>query len=150
MIHLGDCGTRSAIVQRLALLTPQNRAHVGTNDCASGGVPPQRFVPLCTGPQAREQGERPLQRTLIKWIALYVPIAWPKGVPTRPEMEQGVGGTAPREFALDRAQLAASSRSLPATREFPVEHPIFGRLTTQQWMRWGYRHMDHHFRQFGI
>ena len=34
----------------------------------------------------------------MKWVALYAPIPWPKGVPTRPEMDQYVGGTAPFEF----------------------------------------------------
>jgi hypothetical protein len=29
-------------------------------------------------------------------------------------------------------------------------HPMFGPLTRREWMLWGYRHMDHHFRQFGI
>jgi len=29
-------------------------------------------------------------------------------------------------------------------------HPLFGRLTTAEWGRWGYRHMDHHLRQFGV
>jgi hypothetical protein len=29
-------------------------------------------------------------------------------------------------------------------------HPILGRLSRGQWMRWGYRHMDHHLRQFGV
>src|SRR5215510_3400288 len=28
-----------------------------------------------------------LQSTVIKWIALYVPLPWPAGVPTRPEMD---------------------------------------------------------------
>ena len=29
-------------------------------------------------------------------------------------------------------------------------HPIFGPLTTSQWMRWGYLHVYHHLRQFGV
>src|SRR5277367_6362031 len=40
-------------------------------------------------------------RKLFKWVALRAPLKWPKGVPTRPEVEQGVGGTAPTEFFLD-------------------------------------------------
>jgi hypothetical protein len=28
-------------------------------------------------------------------------------------------------------------------------HPIFGRMTEAEWMRWGYLHTDHHLRQFG-
>ena len=33
-----------------------------------------------------------LQRTLVKWIALYLPVRWPPGIPTRPEIDQQVGG----------------------------------------------------------
>jgi hypothetical protein len=31
---------------------------------------------------------RPLQRSVVKWIALDAPIRWPKGLPTRPEMQR--------------------------------------------------------------
>jgi hypothetical protein len=31
-----------------------------------------------------------------------------------------------------------------------ARHPIFGELTEREWMRWGYLHTDHHFRQFGV
>ena len=27
---------------------------------------------------------------------------------------------------------------------------IFGAMTTERWKRWGYLHMDHHLRQFGV
>jgi hypothetical protein len=29
-------------------------------------------------------------------------------------------------------------------------HPIFGRMSDAAWLRWGYLHMDHHLRQFGV
>jgi hypothetical protein len=45
------------------------------------------------------------QRTVVKWDALYLPVRWPKGVPTRPEVEQGAGGRPPRAFDVDCAAL---------------------------------------------
>jgi hypothetical protein len=30
------------------------------------------------------------------------------------------------------------------------EHPLFGRLPSGAWGLLGYRHVDHHFRQFGV
>jgi Protein of unknown function (DUF1569) len=36
----------------------------------------------------------------------------------------------------------------PSAAERPA-HPIFGRMTEEEWMRWGYLHVDHHLRQFG-
>jgi hypothetical protein len=91
-------------------------------------------------------------RTLIKWIALYAPMQWPKGVPTMPEVDQLKGsGTKPAGFDADHASLVALFERFagrdPASIYAP--HPGFGPLTHDQWQRWGYLHMDHHLRQFG-
>jgi len=91
-----------------------------------------------------------LQSTLIKWIALYAPLQWPRGVPTRPEVDQEVGGTKPSHFAADVTQLEMLVE-LITTRKgcFGPTHPIFGNMSDTDWMRWAYLHMDHHLRQFG-
>jgi hypothetical protein len=67
-------------------------------------------------------------------------------------MDQLRGGTRPVEFARDTAGLALAIKQFaqrPKTFEF-ARHPIFGELTEWEWMRWGYLHADHHFRQFGV
>jgi len=91
-----------------------------------------------------------LQSTVIKWIALYAPLKWPRGVPTRPEVDQEVGGTKPSHFAADVTQLEMLVE-LITTRKgcFGPTHPIFGNMSDTDWMRWAYLHMDHHLRQFG-
>ena len=93
-----------------------------------------------------------LNRTLIRWVALHAPLRWPKSTPTRPEMDQLGGGTSPIEFSHDKATLAAAiDRFGRKPQNFPFcRHPIFGDLTEWEWMRWGYLHADHHFRQFGV
>jgi hypothetical protein len=30
-----------------------------------------------------------------------------------------------------------------------TSHPMFGKMSAKDWMRWGYLHADHHLRQFG-
>ena len=91
-----------------------------------------------------------LQRTLIKFLALRAPMKWPRGTPTRPEVEQGVGGTAPVEFERDRAELLSLiDRFCSSAIDPKIQHPFFGPMTRQEWMRWGYLHADHHLRQFG-
>lgn len=102
-------------------------------------------------------GQRPispatslLQRTLVKWIALYAPVKWPQGVPTRPEVDQEVGGTPPSNFGADVTQLEMLVE-LITTRKGCFDgqqHPIFGSMSDADWMRWAYLHMDHHLRQF--
>jgi hypothetical protein len=89
-------------------------------------------------------------RTVVKWDALRVPMKWPKNVPTRPELKQGVGGTCPTEFDADRRELLALVERFKRTSvEAMPGHPMFGRMTEFEWRRWGYLHADHHLRQFG-
>ena len=92
-----------------------------------------------------------LQRTIVKWIALYVPLAWPAGIPTRPEIDQELGGTKPVDFAQDVAQLEALLEYITTQpRAFDWQlHPIFGEMSESACLRWGYLHVDHHLRQFG-
>ena len=37
---------------------------------------------------------------------------------------------------------------LPYTR--CGRHPVFGGMTREEWLLWGYAHVDHHLRQFGL
>jgi hypothetical protein len=93
----------------------------------------------------------PFTRSLLKWIALYGPGHWPQGIRTRPEMDQEIGGTRPDDFARDRERLEQVIERFARTdRECPVyRHPMFGRMSKEQWMRWAWLHTDHHLRQFG-
>jgi hypothetical protein len=92
-------------------------------------------------------------QTLVKWIALRVPLPWPSDIPTRPELDQVLGGgTKPVEFAKDVAELGGLVERLtePGAVVDGRVHSFFGRLSRSEWLRWGYLHMDHHLRQFGV
>jgi Protein of unknown function (DUF1569) len=91
----------------------------------------------------------PLQRSVAKWVALRSPFRWPHGIPTRPELEQGNGGgTPPSEWDADCAALSHRIAEFANRQQF-ARHPIFGNMSQPEWLIWGYRHVDHHFRQFG-
>ncbi len=90
-------------------------------------------------------------RHVIKWIALYVPMRWPAGVPTVAEFDWRTAGAPPGAFADDVATLARLLEQVRARGgggPWP-RHPIFGGMTERAWLRWAYLHMDHHLRQFG-
>ena len=92
-----------------------------------------------------------VQRTIIKWIALYAPVRWPAGIPTPVEIDQEVGGTRPQEFAVDVARVESLLRRFAEERRATrPAHPVFGPMSRRAWLRWGYLHADHHFRQFGL
>lgn len=87
----------------------------------------------------------------LKWMVLYMPMKWPPGVPTRPEIDQFVGGTPPSQFEADMRSLLASIEKFtgqPRLYKF-VPHPMFKVMSEAEWMRWAYLHTDHHLRQFG-
>jgi len=90
-------------------------------------------------------------RTILKAVALQLPARWPPGIRTAPELDQRIGGTKPVAFAADVAELEALMSAIvaaPATLD-RRPHPLFGPMSSAEWLRWGYLHMDHHLRQFG-
>jgi len=93
----------------------------------------------------------PFSRTFVRWIALHSGLPWPHGVKTRPEVDQEIGGTKPVEFGSDRQQLEGLIEQFAARSGHDLQpHPMFGRMTTTEWQHWGWRHTDHHLRQFGV
>lgn len=88
-------------------------------------------------------------RTVMKWGGLHLPIPWPHGIPTRPEMSQEIGGTPPADWNADCAELRRWIVQFPGWTKFE-QHPMMGALTVDEWRIWGFRHVNHHFRQFGV
>ena len=75
---------------------------------------------------------------------------WPHGVKTRPEVDQEAGGTKPVGFGRDRRELEALIEQFAQRGGADLQpHPMFGRLSTEEWQRWAYLHTDHHLTQFG-
>src|ERR1700738_700722 len=50
---------------------------------------------LCVGEKTASDVSGVLQRTLVKWVALRLPVQWLKNIQTVPEGKQGVGGNLP-------------------------------------------------------
>lgn len=89
-------------------------------------------------------------RTIVKYIALHTTLAWPKGLKTRPEVDPFAAGTKPSDFQRDRDKVIALLRRFASGEARYSRHPIFGPLTREEWLVWGYRHTDHHLRQFAL
>ena len=139
------------VLVRLRALRPDSARRWGRMS------PHQAVCHLCdsfcmsTGTKSVSDASGPFQRTVMKWVALYLPVPWPPGIPTRPELDQAVGGTKPSGFAADVARLEELVE-LVTTEPQSFDwhpHPYFGSMSHAAWLRWGYLHMDHHLRQFG-
>jgi Protein of unknown function (DUF1569) len=141
---------RDSIAQRISTLTPGDQRRWGkmSVDQMVCHVCDSYLVVL--GEKSVSPATGFFQRTIMKWVALNTPTKWPKGVKTRPEIEQGIGGTPPMEFEQDKAALlAVFDRFCSSSTKLAEAHPFFGSMTRSEWMRWGYLHADHHLRQFG-
>jgi hypothetical protein len=137
------------VIERLAELRADSERRWGKMTCHQMIVHLSDAFLCAMGERKASAAKPPLPRAVMKWGALYFPMRWPQGLPTRPEMEQGAGGTAPVEFAEDREKLGGLMERF-VKRDFEwAEHPIFGVMSEKDWMRWGYLHCDHHLRQFG-
>lgn len=93
----------------------------------------------------------PFPSRLFKWGCLWVPIPWPKGFKTLPEIDQQKKGACSSAFDSDRAELRdLIHRFTSGPRDFRwPDHPYLGHMSEKEWMRLGYLHADHHLRQFG-
>ena len=90
------------------------------------------------------------KRTILKPLALWVPIPWPHGFKTRPEMDQQQGGTPPVEFTSDLDELRILYERFCAQEGEFAPHAMFGQMSRTERMRYTYLHFDHHLRQFGV
>ena len=100
----------------------------------------------------------PLGHLKVKWVPISL-IGWlwkgvitdgkpfRRGVPTARELTMA----APRDVETERAILRGRMRELAQGPEAiqNFRHPFFGRLTAAQWGILSYKHLDHHFSQFG-
>lgn len=108
----------------------------------------------CQGPlnimlQKENYGLKPnwLAKVFFK-KALYNDKLWSKGLPTakflKPIEEKEFSAEVPKLKTLIDDAYAQKDK----TEWEP--HPGFGYFTAQQWGQMQYKHLDHHFRQFGV
>ena len=152
MKSLSDAAVKTEILPRIGNVQANARSRWGRMSADQMLCHLSDAFRLSMGEKSASPATGILQRSVLKWTALYVPVRWPKGFKTRPEMEQGAGGTRPSEFERDRKTLIGLiERFSNPSRDFQWDaHPIFGRMSDGEWLRWGYLHSDHHLRQFGV
>ena len=88
---------------------------------------------------------------VLRFLAFSTPLPWPRGFPTAPMQDQEKGGTPPAEFTADVAELDTLMVRFAETGGVGLlPHNRWGNLSPGMWGRYGYRHVNHHLRQFGL
>lgn len=148
MSTFNDARHREAVLARLGNLTPDAQRQWGTMTAhemvchLSDGYRASNGLIVCVPVDTL------FTRTVLRGVALHMPMAWPRGAKTVAEADQRRGGTRPASWDADHAELLRLVRTFEAVEG--RAHPIFGPLSVSEWGTWAWRHADHHLRQFGI
>ena len=151
MKTLANSDDTTEIVRRLASIGPASRRRWGTMTVSQMICHLSDAFCVALGDRAAKPIKNRFNGPLMRWVALWLPLPWPHGVPTVPECDATIGGTPPAELERDKRELLALLQRFAGHSNDVAQqsHPFFGQLTEKEWMRWGYLHMDHHLRQFG-
>jgi hypothetical protein len=146
---LSDAACLNEILDRLKSVRPDSPRQWGKMSAHQMICHLNDSLLAAMGRKNASPAERPYG-PVMKWLALNMPMKWPQGVPTRPEVDQEKFGTAPAAFDADvQMNLALTEEFARVPRSFNFStHPIFGNMTGIEWMRWAWLHTDHHLRQF--
>lgn len=150
MMTLARPRDRAELIRRLHTLRPQSPPRWGRMSAHQMICHVGDALRMACGEKRVSPASGLLQRTIVKWVALYLPVPWPAGILTRPEIDQEAGGTKPGDFAGDLAQVEwLLERIATDPGIMNAVHPIFDRMSQSAWLRWAFLHTDHHLRQFG-
>lgn len=137
---------RDAILARLRRVTPDISARWGTLTAPRMICHLADAMRVALGDLKAVDRSTPITRSLVKFLVIQTPFKPPPGkVKTAPEMLS----SSPEAFAAD---LATCERLLArlGRGEACGTHPTFGPLSTEEWGKLGWKHSDHHLRQFGV
>src|SRR5262245_16776035 len=77
---------KTAILARLSAVRPQAPARWGRMSAHQMVCHLGDSLRMVTGEKEVRQSPSLIQRTIVKWVVLYVPFRWPAGLPTSPEI----------------------------------------------------------------
>ena len=80
--------------------------------------------------------------------SMYNDKTWRKNLPTA----KGFKITDDKNFKKEKEALESMIVAFQAKKSQTKwnPHPLFGKFTPEQWGKMQYKHLDHHFRQFGV
>ena len=139
--------TRQEVVSRINRLTPDTKPLWGKMDARGMLSHLLDWMRMATGELPIRQRNLVIRHPPLKQFVIYW-MPFPKGVPTAPELISRTSS----DFAADVATLCSQIEAYGAmaTRaDLPI-HPAFGRMSNRAWGVLGYRHTDHHLRQFRV
>lgn len=148
MASLWQESARQRLRERLAVLRPDAPPRWGKMNGPQMLAHVTDALRMATGDLAVAPGKLLLRYPPLKQLMVYV-LPIPKGVPTARELLARIDQAQFGQEAAAFPEMLERFASRPADAPMPA-HPAFGPLTRRAWGVLAYRHVDHHFRQFGV
>jgi hypothetical protein len=144
--NLLDTTVKTDIIDRINRLTPQSPPLWGKMNVA-------QMLAHCQAPLGVALGTHQLKGGFL--LRLIGPLLKPILCNSKP-FKRNIA-TAPsfvvankRDFDLEKKQLLDMVYRFSEASIINPDHPIFGKLTAEQWSKGTWKHLDHHLQQFGV
>jgi Protein of unknown function (DUF1569) len=148
MPSMTDASGRAAILSRLDTLTPDATARWGRMNVSQMLAHIADSMRMALGDLPVKPKNVPVARlALVKFLIIYV-LPFPKNTPTADELRARAPQSFERELFDVRALVARLDPARGTLRA--AQHPVFGAMSMKDWGALGYKHLDHHLRQFGV
>jgi hypothetical protein len=96
---------KAEIFERLRQLRPDSQRQWGRMTAHQAICHLEDAFKCRTGEKTSGTKDNWFSRSVMKWMALNLPMPWPHGIPTMPAFDQEIDGTPPEDFERDRANL---------------------------------------------
>lgn len=139
---------RTRLLTRLAELRPDAPPRWGRMTCSQMLAHVNDALRMAIGELATAPRPGPMRYPPLKQLIVYL-LPIPRGVPTAPELLGRIDRARWDQETAAFPSLVERFASRPANAPLPA-HPAFGALSRRGWGVLAYRHVDHHFSQFGV
>ena len=145
--NLYDPSVKQEIIARINALTPQSTRQWGKMDVAQMLAHVQVPIGVALGDMTiKGNWMMKMFMPLFKKM-LFDERPWKLGLPTDKSF---VMTGQIKDFEKEKAQLLEKVNRFTEANVVCEKHPVFGRFTKEQWSKASWKHLDHHFRQFGV
>ena len=148
MRSLWDPNAAEQMLARLDRLTPDTRARWGRFTCPDMVAHLNESMRMALGDITPASKNLPIRYFPLKQLIIYM-FPFPKGAPTAPELIARSGRAVWTEELKTFRELMARVTARSGDTVWPV-HPAFGPMSRRDWGVLGYKHLSHHFTQFGV